>query len=368
METSWDIIFFWVARMIMMSLKLTKQIPFSRVYFHGLVLNKAGEKMSKSKGTGIDPLPMAQKYGTDAIRLSVTMDTSPGQDFRLSEEKIAHYRNFINKVWNIGRFIETQKVRAASSTPESIADAWILSRFAEAQKQVTQNLEKLSIGDAGDTIYSFLWHEFADWYIEVAKIEKHAAFAKYIFLESLKLLHPFAPFITEELWRRLTGNAAKKNMLIIQSWPKAPRTQKAKAKSFTLLQDVITAIRTLRNITQTPHNKELEIRMSGTKTKMIQEYSNVICALTKTKKLQIASRKELRPTISFPGLVLDLQLKADAQTLIHAEVKRLRKTVDRLSTLLANKAFVKKAPASVIAENKAKLRKAEESLKYFSKK
>ncbi|PIS41730.1 MAG: valine--tRNA ligase [Candidatus Kerfeldbacteria bacterium CG08_land_8_20_14_0_20_42_7] len=365
METAWDILPFWISRMIMLSLKLTKQVPFSRVLISGLVLNKDGEKMSKSKGTGIDPLPMARKYGTDAIRLSVTMNTSPGQDFRLSEEKIAHYRNFINKIWNIGKFVQSQSAAKISSKPKTLTDAWILSRLRYTTKEVDRHLAALSISDAGLAVYQFLWHEFADWYIEIAKAEKNVEFTKYIFMEGLKLLHPFAPFVSEELWKKILGKQKKSDLLMIQKWPTTTRQNKKAEKEFATVQNIVTGIRTIRNITRTPHTTKLHIRMSSKKTKFIDEHGAIIKNLTNTETCTACSPKDLRPTLTFPGLILDLQLGAEAQTLLHAEVARLQKDVARLSSLLANAGFKKNAPLSVIKENTEKLQNAEEALKHL---
>lgn len=365
METAWDILFFWVARMTMMSLALTKQIPFKTVYLHGLVLDREGKKMSKSKGNGIDPIPMSEKYGTDAIRLSLILGTTPGQDFRLVEEKIAHQRNFINKVWNIGRFIQSQNIKAISPKPKTLADEWILSRLARVRNDVTKNLESFAIAEAGNAIYNFLWHEFADWYVEIAKIEANHGFAKYIFLESLKLLHPFAPFVTEQLWKDLTKPKTKQQMLMIQTWPKPLHASAKAEKEFDELKNIITSIRTIRNITQTPHTALLHILMTGKQTSSIKKNQDVFKRLTKTESLDIVQPKSMRPTLTFPKIAIDLQLGENAQSLLHKETERLMQAVERLDQLLANKSFVRKAPASVIQENKLKLREAQDTLKHL---
>ncbi|MFA5030631.1 MAG: valine--tRNA ligase [Patescibacteria group bacterium] len=366
METAWDILFFWVARMIMMSLALTKEIPFTTVYFHGLVLDREGKKMSKSKGNGIDPIPMAQKYGTDAIRLSLILGTTPGQDFRMVEEKIAHQRNFINKVWNIGRFIQSQKTKSAAVKPKTVADMWILSRLARVRDDVTKNLESFAIADAGDAVYNFLWHEFADWYIEIVKIEGNPGFAKYIFLESLKLLHPFAPFVTEQLWKDLTCAKTKQQMLMIQAWPKKLHPHPKAEKEFAALKNIITSIRTIRNITQTPHATELHVRITGKQTSSITKNQDIFKRLTKTGKIEVVQPKTMQPTLTFPGLAIDLQLGDDAQKLLHKETERLSQTIQRLDQLLTNASFTRKAPVSIVQENKLKLREAQDMLKRLS--
>lgn len=362
LETAWDILFFWVSRMVMMSLKLHQEIPFKRILISGLVLNKDGQKMSKSKGTGIDPLPMARKYGTDAIRLAVTMNTTPGQDFRLSEEKIAHYRNFINKVWNIGRFIESQHVKKETTKPKSLADNWILSRLAATTQEVEKSIDALAVSDAGLAVYNFLWHEFADWYVEISKQEQHMAFAQYIFKEALKLLHPFAPFVTEELWSHLHPVKSKKDLLFVQEMPSKLKRHELEELTFEWLMKIISGIRTTRNITKTPYSKKLDILFSGPKSNLLENNKDNIEKLT-VSGLNKAHIKT--PTLTYPGIKLDLHLPAEAMALIQKEKKQLKENIARLEKLLANKNFIQQAPPSIVEENNTKLQEAQEQLNHF---
>jgi len=196
METGWDILFFWVARMIMMSLYHLKEIPFKTVYLHGLILDKNGKKMSKSKGTGVDPLVMTEKYGTDAIRLSLILGTSSGQDMKMYEQKIAGARNFCNKLWNIARFTFMNKRPKSKPKAKSLSDKWILSELNTLIKEVDQDFEKFRFSQVAEKLYEFTWHKFADWYLEISKLEKNHAITYHILEETLKLWHPFIPFIT----------------------------------------------------------------------------------------------------------------------------------------------------------------------------
>ncbi|MEK9165829.1 MAG: valine--tRNA ligase [Patescibacteria group bacterium] len=222
METGYDILFFWVARMILMTTYILGKVPFKTVYLHGLVRDKLGRKMSKSLGNGIDPLDMIKKYGADAVRLSLIIGTTPGNDIRLYEEKIAGYRNFVTKVWNIGRYImsnnKCQKPNQIqmSNAKFTLADKWVLFELGELIKRVNKNLKKYQFSRAGEDIYDFMWHKLADWYIEAVKIENQPhqpAILTYVLEKCLILLHPFVPFVTEEIWGKL-----KTTRLIVEPW------------------------------------------------------------------------------------------------------------------------------------------------------
>jgi len=227
METGYEILFFWVARMIMLGLYVTGEVPFKTVYLHGLVRDAFGQKMSKSKGNVIDPLEVADKYGADAVRFALIWGTSPGHDQNLGEDKIRGMRNFTNKVWNIGRFIilnlKGKKVPFYQENMKGLTkeDQQVLNDLNHSIKDVTQNLDNFRLAQAAEEVYEFLWHRFADKYIESAKkriAEEDLtvlAVLRHVYLNCLKLLHPFMPFITEELWQKF-----KKEPLIISPWPK----------------------------------------------------------------------------------------------------------------------------------------------------
>lgn len=292
METGWDILFFWVARMIMMSLYLLNEVPFKTVYLHGLVLDpKTGEKMSKTKGTGLDPSTLIEKYGTDALRMSLILGTTAGQDFKLYEEKIAGYRNFGNKLWNIARYIfgtlETHVDKSLAllrKKPISLADRWILSRLNRLVKSVTNDLENFRLGKAGEDLYEFVWHEFADWYLEISKLQKKS-FAFYVLSSVLRLLHPFMPFITEEIWQKICGLGSGRacstlgvEPLMIQPWPISVKkfiNTKAE-KEFKIIQDIIVGIRNAK------------VRYKIEPAKFIKAY-----AITKTKEKLLKEQKEI---------------------------------------------------------------------------
>lgn len=221
METGYDILFFWVARMIMMGIEMTGQVPFSTVYLHGLIRDPMGTKMSKSKGNVIDPLEMAEKYGTDALRMSLVVGNTPGKDMRLSEPKIQGMRNFTNKLWNIGRFIiEFKPANCATKISDHTEDKAILEKLNDTAKVVTKALDSYRFHDGAEALYEFIWHQFADKYIESTKERRAEAqpCLEYVLKTSLELLHPFMPFITEELWQKLPS---KGKSIMLNPWPEA---------------------------------------------------------------------------------------------------------------------------------------------------
>ena len=235
METGYEILFFWVARMIMLGLYVTRKIPFETVFLHGLVRDAFGQKMSKSKGNVIDPLDVIKLYGTDALRMALLYGSTPGKDLSLSEEKIEAMRNFANKIWNAARFVLTQistdakrisadKISVNQSKNQRLSahpdDKWILEELEKTVKSVTENIEKFRLGQAAKELYEFFWHAFCDKYIEMTKTRRSEAQSTllYILDRSLRLLHPFMPFITEEIYQKLPG---KKGFLITTEWPKS---------------------------------------------------------------------------------------------------------------------------------------------------
>jgi len=260
LETAYDIIFFWVARMILMSTYLVGEIPFKTVYLHGLVRDKKGRKMSKSLGNGIDPLEMADKYGADAVRLALVIGTTPGNDQKLDEQKIAGFRNYVNKVWNIGRFIAMQGEGKSLSEakPETMADYWIFSRLNTIIQEISNHLVKYEFSQAGEKIYDFAWHEFADWYLEITKLEGNVALAHQVFGEILKLLHPYMPFVTEALWRQLGYG---KDLLMIEIWPSSDpsKINPAAEKKFAELQQTITEYRRQRKESGAPAGQVMSV-------------------------------------------------------------------------------------------------------------
>lgn len=239
--------------MIMMTLYTLNEVPFRTVYLHGMVQDEKGRKMSKSHPeTCIEPIEVSQKYGTDALRLSLIIGTSAGTPLKLSEQKIAAYRNFANKLWNIGRFIQLtisnyQLAKDSEIKPVTLADKWIISRLNSLIKEVTSDLNNFRFGQAAEKLYDFTWHELADWYVEIVKIQnnKESFYLLYkVYNSLLKLLHPFTPFITEKIWEFMGDG----QMLMVASWPKADESliNAEIEKKFEAVKEIVTAIRSWR--------------------------------------------------------------------------------------------------------------------------
>ncbi|HET7827562.1 MAG TPA: class I tRNA ligase family protein, partial [Candidatus Saccharimonadales bacterium] len=242
METGWDILFFWVARMILATTYATGQVPFKQVYLHGLVRHESGRKMSKSDpDTMIDPLEVIPEYGTDALRLALVSGVNAGQDSRLGVSKIRDNRNFCNKLWNVARYIETLGEGGGPAEPKTPADHWILNKLSILTDDNSKNIANFRFAEAYQQLYHFIWDDLADWYIEASKIEPNAAVARQVLDAILILLHPFAPFITETLWQEL----GHQELLAAQPLPALAEANKAKAKQFEELKQIISEARRL---------------------------------------------------------------------------------------------------------------------------
>lgn len=385
LETGYDILFFWVARMILMSTYLVNDVPFKTVYLHGLVRDEQGRKMSKSLGNIIDPLTMIEKYGADATRLSLVLGNTPGNDLKLSEEKIAGFRNFTNKLWNISRFVlgGVSSVRHIESvTPKTLADKWILSRFATVVAKVTKLQESYDLSLAGETLRDFTWGEFADWYLEVAKAEGEKEEILLFMLERLLVLwHPFMPFVTEEIYKQWNSG-----MLIIAEWPKAESLahliNESAEKQFAEVQEVVVAIRNIRAQYKVEQKKELEAYLVGGES--VRESERAISALTKTKlkfesvsldanikagdldALQIPESDQMAKAVAGKTAILiplaGMVDFAKERERLEKEIASVEKFVTQLSAKLGNAEFVARAPEAVITQEKQKLADAEARL------
>ena len=365
LETGYDILFFWVARMILMSTYALGEVPFKNVYLHGLVRDEQGRKMSKSLGNIIDPLDVSAKYGTDAVRLALVIGTSPGQDQKMSDEKIAGFRNFTNKLWNIGRFVS----RAESKKKEmSIADRWIVSRLNETVRVVTERLESFQFSTAGEMLRDFTWTEFADWYVEIHKREGNDAVLREVFMTLLKLWHPFMPFVTETLWEKLGGEG----LLIIAEWPKPHGESDIEAeKIMGGLQDIVSAIRSLRADYKVAPDKLVDVVVEAPLyADDFIAFEPVVKMLARVERLKIAG--EIAPpeqsatvtiganTVSIPlaGLIdLDKEKKR-----IESDMAETKTFIRNVEGRLNNQEFVGKAPAKVVEGEKTKLAEAKAKL------
>ncbi len=383
MITGRDLLFFWASKMIMMSLYATGQVPFKNLFFTGLVLDKEGHKFSKSRGNGIDPLTMIDKFGADALRMSLIMDSAPGQDSRLYEEKIETFRNFANKLWNISRYCLTQEgfelvEKISSADLKSATDHWIVAKLAETTAQVTKLFEAKQIAVAADLLKSFTWNEFADWYVEINKIEKNQKVLGYVLDKLLRLWHPFMPFITEHLWT-LNG---KEKMLLVSSWPKNLQlTSTTEVLNFETIQTCITTIRNVRAENKIELGKKITLTLNSTTEKALAifkaPFQEEIIKRLKTGVAEINYNQpevklttEVKRTIGELSLYLDLAGAIDPEkekVKVEKEIANLENFIAGLSSRLENKEFVSKAPAQIIGQQKETLAKKQAELLQIKK-
>lgn len=361
LETGYDILFFWVARMVLMTTYALGEVPFKTVYLHGLVRDEQGRKMSKSLGNIIDPVDMIQKYGADATRLALVLGSTPGNDVKLSEEKIAGFRNFTNKLWNISRFVLTsvEKVSLVETPePKTLADRWILSRFTRVQEQVGKHMDAYAFSAAGEALRDFTWGDFADWYLEIAKVQRaeHAASTDknllYVLSRLLALWHPFMPFVTEELWKQF----GTESFLMTAAWPaEAGKADEAAEKEFAKLQEVIVDIRNLRATNKVAPTAQLGVEVLD--TKLFQAQKDVVCALARVREKDASdavSAKTANVVVYLPSVD---PVKERAR--LGEEIANLDAYVASTEAKLANAEFTAKAPAKVVDAMRAKKQEAE---------
>ncbi|OGL79634.1 valine--tRNA ligase [Candidatus Uhrbacteria bacterium RIFCSPHIGHO2_12_FULL_60_25] len=375
LETGYDILFFWIARMVLMSAYALGEVPFRDAYLHGLIRDEQGRKMSKSLGNVIDPLDVIPKYGTDAVRLSLVMGTTPGQDVRLSEAKIEGFRNFTNKLWNISRFILMQigEPGTGNREPKTLADRWILSRLDEVAASVTSKIEKYEFSSAGEELRDYTWGYLADWYLEIAKVEKGKdAILAHLLRHVLILWHPFMPFVTEHIWK----TAGFDGQLIVASWSQVRAQHAAPVQEFEVLRQLVTDMRRLRADQGVEAAKQVEIALvaSSDVKKLVEENMEVVKHLARAASVAFvgavafgwATTVSGSATIGLnvAGSVDIVKEKDKAQK----EIDATRKYVESLNVQLANGEFTSKAPASVISGMKLKLSEAEMKLKTLEEK
>ncbi len=399
-----EIIFFWVARMIMAGLEFMGDIPFRNVYLHGIVRDAQGRKMSKSLGNGIDPLDMIAKYSADAVRLSLLMLSSEGADINLAERDLELGRNFTNKIWNAYRFLaphlNEEIVRAAHveslqtakvAQRLELADRWLLARYSEAVQHLTRALEDFRFHEAIDALYNFFWKEYCDWYLELIKPRLHGSdeqarrtalmIAAFVLKNTMKLLHPFAPFISEAIWR---GEGAENNIalgrhesesIMTTSWPAGlPEFEDAAAKTdFSLLQEMIGAIRNLRGEMNVPNGKTADVLVSGgngQSPELIARHERYFTHLARVKNLTYQRELE-RPKLAATAVVKNFEIFLPLAGLIDVQVERqrlqkeqarLEKLLEGLNQRLYSHDFIAKAPQEVVERERQKKTEFEGSL------
>ncbi|MFA5995598.1 MAG: valine--tRNA ligase [Patescibacteria group bacterium] len=368
MQMGHEIIFFWMARMILMTTYALDSIPFKEVYIHGMLRDKQGRKFSKSLGNGINPLDVIKQYGADALRLSLLKGITPGNDSKFYEEKVEDSRNFVNKVWNVARYVTT----SPSIPPlkgeggEAIADSWIESKLNRLIQEINNYFEHYQYSLAAEKIYEFLWHDFADWYIEITKFQPNPVLTKQVLETTLKLLHPFIPFVTEVLWSELHPG----KLLMIETWPQADATKinPTIEKQFADIQDIVTQIRDLR----AKYNIAYSTKITLFTKKPVSGTKDIIEHLTKVVISEGSGMGKVQLINDAYEFTLDLQSVIDVpkyQAQLKKEIVELKKYVVSLNQKLNTPEFISKAPARIIeveqkklADKKAILEKLEKSL------
>ena len=377
--TGYDILFFWVARMIMMGIKMTGEVPFPEVFLHGLVRDENGEKMSKTKGNVIDPLVIVDKFGADALRFTLTSLTVMGRDIKLPEKIIEGNRNFINKIWNATRFTLSHIERLGN--PESIEnvkpgifDQWILNRFEQAAYDINCYLKEYRFNESAKAAYSFVWHEFCDWYLEIIKpmlfgklgdeAQKASLAVLYQMLESsLRLLHPIMPFVTEELWQNLP---LTEGSIMLADFPMADKDDLKTEQEASLMIELISVIRNIRGENNIKPNIKIDIIVvskNESLNKNIDSFEEIIAALAGVKDIKLQDQIEKAEGLA-GGVGKEFEVFIDlTETIdVEQETKRLEKekaklvaTREQIEKKLNNEAFLAKAPEKVVQKNKDEL-------------
>ena len=394
METGYDILFFWVARMVMTASLFTNDIPFHTIYLHGLVRDGNGQKMSKTKGNVTDPLVVMREYGTDALRFTLLTGGSPGNDLNLDMDRIASNRNFANKIWNTARFITRSLDKATKADkPETIdytdADKWILHRLAELIETTDRLMDNYQFGEAGRQVYDFLWGDFADWYVELAKVQMGQggsrawttlAVARQVLDDSLRLLHPFIPFVTEETWQQLKSAFTEADLdiapaggwgetLMLADWPTAGQKYAEASADFETLRELVTRIRATRADNKVEPAKWITAHIAaGDKLAFLEGQKAVLCFLARLDEDKLlldadVAAPETAVTIALGNITCYLPLAGmvDAskeKERLTKELAALDKEIKRLTGLL-NSPFAEKAPPPVVQKERDKLAQAQ---------
>ena len=380
--TGYDIIFFWVARMIFSACEQMGEVPFDTVFIHGIVRDELGRKMSKSLGNGIDPLLVIDKYGADALRFTLATGNSPGNDMRYSDKKVEASRNFANKIWNAARFIlmNLDENEAAPHIPGNLAleDKWVLSLFNRLVKEVTENLDKFELGIAVQKLYDFIWDIFCDWFIELAKIRlqkggEEAATARavlvYVMSETLKLLHPFMPFITEEIWQTLPHDG---ETIMKSAWPVYDEALSfaREVEQMDMIMDAIRAIRNRRAEMNVPPSKKAHVYVATEKKDIFEKAVVFMQKLASASDVTVGDSFNIEGSVSIVTAEAKIYIPMGDLVDFEAERKRLlkdreaaEKKLAQINGKLSNPGFLAKAPQNVIDGQKADAEKLTEKIK-----
>ncbi|GER66172.1 valine--tRNA ligase [Weizmannia acidilactici] len=377
--TGYDIIFFWVSRMIFQGLEFTGKRPFKDVLIHGLVRDEQGRKMSKSLGNGVDPMDVIDQYGADSLRYFLATGSSPGQDLRFSYEKVESVWNFANKIWNASRFalmnmngLKFEEIDLSGE--KSVADKWILTRLNETIETVTKLADKYEFGEVGRVLYNFIWDDFCDWYIEMAKLPLYGneeaakkttrSILAYVLDNTMRLLHPFMPFITEEIWQNLPHEGES---ITTAAWPTVNEalSDPEASEEMKLLVEIIRSVRNIRAEVNTPLSKKIKLHLKAKDEKVLaalernEAYITRFCNPDELKMGLDLEAPDKAMTAVVSGVELFLPLEGlinfeEEMARLKKELEKWNKEVERVQKKLSNEGFLKKAPEKIIAEERAK--------------
>ncbi|MAF38681.1 MAG: valine--tRNA ligase, partial [Chloroflexi bacterium] len=398
LETGYDILFFWVARMIMLGIENTGEVPFRTVFLHGLIRDATGAKMSKTRGNTLDPLELIEKYGTDALRFALTTGTAPGNDLRFGENRLEAARNFANKVWNASRFVISGLDGKSGlegwhdlSKVEHREDRWIVSRLDRVTAEVNESLRNFELGDAQQKLYDFFWNDYCDWYIEMAKLRLRSGEGPsplqtlaHVLERTLRLLHPFMPFITEEIWQNLRSKLPQEGgdaeSIMVADYPSAdsPRDDAQAEEEIGLVMQAIRAVRNTRAQLRIPAGQRLEAQIEANGMQgPIEEEAEVIRALSRVDPLHIvadgSSGNDLPKGVTLVVNPLIVHLPLEGVVDLSAEQERLRaelndclKNMDRVEKLVSNPNFREKAKPEVVETEQARLQDLKERQQHLN--
>jgi valyl-tRNA synthetase len=361
METGWDILFFWVARMILSTTYITGEIPFKDVYLHGMIRAEDGKKMSKSRPESIiDPLDVIPKYGTDALRMALIMGVSPGNDQNWGWGKIEANRNFCNKLWNIARYIEDKagdREQLPKATPVTDADHWMLQRLGETANTISDHLENYRFAEAYDALYHFVWDDFADWYIEASKTEENKALLAFGLESILQITHPFAPFVTETIWQTLAWTPNQ--VLAATEWPTIPKADAKRAQAFETVKTIIVEARSVM--------KAVGVNgaaLTYTEAPVVEANAALIKRLAKLESVDYGTQTGVKLNQTPYDLTLGISEELAAQYVkkLAEQHKDEERNIKNLEARLANKNYVENAPKAIVTQTQEQLSKAKERL------
>jgi len=351
METGTDLLDRWIARMIMLGLYTTDQVPFKDVYLHGMVLDEHSQKMSKSKGNVVNPMEMIAEYGSDALRLGLIASRSPGQNQAFSVDRVIAGRNFCNKLWNIARFIENKvgdSYRPKDPEAQTLADHWIISELATAKDNIGRALDNYRFAEAGDSMYHAIWDSVADWYVEASKDQDNLDLLVWVLDTSLKLAHPFAPFVTETIWQTLPWHSG---LLISETWPTILPFNEISSAEFAQVQQLVAEARFVAS--SLPGNAKYGLLYQ--QDSLIEDNAQLITRLAKLKIVEKTTEtRGIRLALTGRDAWLDVSAEtlAEHQTNLEARLAATHKELQVLTGRLSNEGYLAKAPASLVEESK----------------